>query len=86
MISHFKTVFIWLNNHEMLTEEGKEEFKDGIDDCASLNERLITDEGLCFLQKCYEEYLTVIAKDKYGIDSDGQELERIYQKYKEGNN
>lgn len=39
-----------------------------------------------FFYEWYEEYLTVIAKDKYGIDCDGQELERIYQKYKEGNN
>lgn len=83
VISHFKTVFVWLNNHEMLTETGKEELEDGIDDCASLNESLVTTEGLAFLEKCYDEYLSVIAKDKYGIDYNGEELEKIYQKCKE---
>lgn len=82
VVSHFNTVFLWLNNHEMLTEAGIEEFEDGIDDCASLNERLVTYEGLTFLQMCYDEYLTVIAKDKYGMDHDGEELEKIYRKYK----
>ena len=83
VVNHFKTVFLWLNNHEMLTEEGIEEFEEGIDDCASLNERVLTTEGLAFLEKCYDEYLTVIAKDKYGIDWEGEELEKIYRKYKE---
>jgi hypothetical protein len=83
VVNHFNTVFIWLNNHGMLTKAGIEEFEDGIDDSASLNERLVTVGGLTFLEKCYDEYLTVIAKDKYGVDYGGEELEKIYQKYKE---
>ena len=40
VVNHFKTVFLWLEKHDMLSVEGKEELEDGIDDCASLNEEL----------------------------------------------
>lgn len=81
VVSHFKTVFQWLDNHNMLSEEGREELEDGIDESASLNENTVTKEGLEFLEKCYDDYLTAVAKDKYGKDSHGAELEKIYQKY-----
>lgn len=81
VVNHFKTVFSWLEKHNMLSEEGKEELEEGIDDCASLNEELVTKDGLEFLEKCYDEYLRVIAKDKYGTDYNGDELEKIYNKY-----
>lgn len=81
VVNHFKTVFLWLKRHDMLSDEGEEEFEDGIDDCASLNEDLITKEGIEFLEKCYDDYLKVIAKDKYGIDYNGYELEKIYNQY-----
>ena len=83
MVSHFNTVFVWLDAHGMLSEEGKEELEDGIDDCASLNEEMLTMDGFSFLETCYDEYLTVIAKEKYGQDNNGEELEKIYQKYRE---
>ena len=86
VISHFNTVFTWLDDHKMLSAEGKEELEDGIDDCASLNEEMITMEGLAFLEACYEKYLTGIVKDKYGIDFNGEELEKIYKKYREFEN
>lgn len=86
VISHFNTVFTWLDDHKMLSAEGKEELEDGIDDCASLNKEMITMEGLAFLEACYNEYLRVIAKDKYGIDFNGEELEKIYRKYREFEN
>lgn len=82
VISHFNTVFKWLDKHDLLSEEGKEELIDGLDDCVSLNEDMVTSDGLEFLEKCYDEYLTVVAKGTYGIDFNGEELENIYQKYK----
>lgn len=81
VVNHFKTVFSWLEKHNMLSEDGKEELEDGIDDCASLNEELVTKEGLGFLENCYDDYLSAIAKDKYGTDYNGDELEKIYNKY-----
>ncbi len=81
VISHFNTVFVWLDTHGLLSETGKEELEDGIDDSVSLNEEMVTREGLLFLEMCYDKYLTVIAKDKYGIDFNGEELEKIYKEY-----
>lgn len=81
VINHFKIVFVWLNKHKMLTNEGKEELENGIDDCCSLNENVLTTEGLSFLNACYEEYLMAIAKDKYGEDESSEELSKIYQRY-----
>ncbi|MDE6642198.1 MAG: hypothetical protein K2K63_16935 [Acetatifactor sp.] len=59
VVSHFKIVFLWLDKHDMLSAEGKEELEDGIDDCVSLNEELVTEDGIDFLENCYDDYLIV---------------------------
>ena len=46
VVQHFRTIFEWLDKNGMLTDEGKEELDDGIDYCASLNERLMLSEAL----------------------------------------
>lgn len=81
---HFQAVFSWLDQHEMLSEEGKEEFEDGIDSCASLNEDLVTPEALDFLDKCYDECLKTIEKNGlYGSDLSTAEFEKAYLIYLE---
>ena len=82
VVSHFRTVFLWLHSHDLLSEEGLEELEDGIDDCAVLHERLVTEEGRDFLDACYDEYLMAVAKDKYGMDHNGEELEKIYRNHR----
>lgn len=82
VVKHFKTVFLWLEKHDMLSDEGKEELEDGIDNCSSLNEDLLTNDGIEFLESCYDDYLKVVANDKYGADYNGGELEKIYNRYK----
>lgn len=78
VVSHFCTVFSMLRKHDMLTEEGLEELEDGIDDCASLNDELINEKGLEFLEKCYDDYLNAVAKEFYGKDDEGMILEKFY--------
>lgn len=82
VVNHFKTVFAFLDEHDMLNEEGKEELEFGIDEEAILTENLVTKEGAEFLKNCYDNYLLAIAKDKYGNDIDGKELEKIYYDFK----
>ena len=82
VVKHFNIVFTWLDKHEMLSDEGREEFEDGIDDCASLNEDLVTPEGSDFLDKNYDNYLKVLRDGKYGKDFNAVELEKIYLDYK----
>ncbi len=82
VVNHFKIVFTWLNKHDMLSEEGKEELEDGIDGEASLNEQLLTQEGTSFLDKYYDKFLMAIAKETYGKNDSIEELDKLYQEYK----
>lgn len=81
VVSHFITVFKWLYDHEMLTEIGIEEFEDGIDDCASLNDELVNKKGMLFLNSCYDEYLKLVSKKFYGKDIGGKIIDKIYAAY-----
>jgi len=81
VVKHFQAVFLWLDRHGMLSDEGQEELSDGIDDCASLNEDLLTSEALVFLEQCYDEYLKEVDGEKYGNDCGAAELEKVYLAY-----
>ncbi len=85
VVSHFNIVFSWLLHHDMLTEDGIEEYEDGIDDCASLNDELVNETGIEFLEKCYDEYLKAVAKEFYGKDLGGEILNNIYAEYVKAN-
>ncbi|MBQ9319068.1 MAG: hypothetical protein IJR82_05495 [Bacilli bacterium] len=82
VVKHFNDVFTWLNKHNMLNEEGKEELDFGIDSEASLNEELLTPDGIDFLDKYYDDYLKLISNDKYGTNFSIEELDKLYEKYK----
>ena len=78
VVQHFKTVFEWLDKKNMLTEEGQEELADGIDECASLHERLISSEALAFFVERYDDYLKRV---EYGGDEGARVLDRLYNEY-----
>lgn len=80
VVSHFQNMFAWMGAHGMLTEDGEEELEDGIDDCASLNDELINERGMVFLESCYDDYLRAV-KHRYGEDENGGLLECIWRKY-----
>ena len=82
VVNHFNLVFLWLDKHEMLSNEGKEELEFWIDCEASLNEELLTIEGADFLDKYYDDFLAVISKDRYGKDNSIDELDKLYKKFK----
>ena len=78
VVKHFQNIFLWLDLHDMLTDEGKEELNDGIDNSASLNEDLITYEALNFLDKHYDTYISSI---EYGGDPKCKGLDTLYANY-----
>ncbi|MBO5004018.1 MAG: hypothetical protein J6D03_01945 [Clostridia bacterium] len=82
VVNQFNLVFLWLDKHKMLSDEGKEELEFGIDCEASLNEELLTIEGVDFLDKYYDDFLAVISKDRYGKDDSIDELDNLYKKFK----
>ncbi len=86
VVNHFNTVFLWLSQHDMLTEEGIEELEDGIDDCASINDELVNEDGMRFLETSYDDYLKAVEKEKYGEDVGGTILETVYSSYLSNSN
>lgn len=57
IISKFKAVFEFLNNKDLLSEEGKEILNVGIDSSISLNERMVSEIGKSFLDNCYDNVI-----------------------------
>lgn len=72
VVEKFKKVFLFLNDHNMLSDDGLEIYELGIDSSVSLNEKMVTPNGQDFLDKYYDE---VINFDEQEIFT---ELERRY--------
>lgn len=58
-IKRIKAVFEFLQEKGMLSDEGKEMIEMGIDSSISLNERMVTEQGKRFLERCYDDILQV---------------------------
>jgi hypothetical protein len=78
VVEHFKRLFLWLDSKDMLTEEGKELLKAGIDGSVSLHERLITSKAMDFLDMSYDSYMK---SNTYGTDKDSSALGMLYERY-----
>ena len=77
--SYFMRIFNWLDSKQLLTEEGKEALKFGIDESISLHEHMVTKEALDFLTSHYDEYL----KDHFEDDNNAEKLDALYEELKE---
>ena len=62
VIAHFKFIFEWLNEHDMLSPSGLEILDIGIDEDVSLHEGLVNERGLHFLDEYYDK---LIADSQY---------------------
>lgn len=54
VVLRFKEVFIFLNEKDMLTLDGKETFEFGMDSSVSLNSTMVNKKGQEFLDKYYD--------------------------------
>lgn len=72
VLNHFKFFLKWLNDHNLLSEDGKEIEEIGLDNSISLTDTMVTSKGKCFLDRYYDDYLKVI---DYGISEDVQWLD-----------
>lgn len=57
VIMRFKSIFEFLSNKEMLTEDGIETFEYGMDSSVSLNSTMVTSEGEAFLDSYYDDII-----------------------------
>ena len=64
VIAHFKFIFEWLNEHDMLSPSGLEILDIGIDEDVSLHEGLVNERGLHFLDEYYDK---LIADSQYDV-------------------
>lgn len=72
---HFKFMFSWLNEFNLLTEYGKETKNGIIDEEIILSEEMVNYSGRVFLDKYYDEYISAI---KYGVEENKELLEKMY--------
>lgn len=54
VISRFREVFAFLNEVNMLNDEGKESFEYGMDSSISLNSKMVNEIGKSFLDNYYD--------------------------------
>lgn len=65
VIQRFQRIFDFLNDNDLLSDEGKEIYEMGIDESCSLNERTVTLKGNRFLGKYYDEVMDNEANSIY---------------------
>lgn len=75
VIEHFRFMFSWLDQFNLLTEYGKETKNGSIDEEAIISEEMINHSGQVFLDRYYDEYISVI---QYGVKEDEKLLEKMY--------
>ena len=78
VIEHFIFIFKWLDKNDLLTSDGKEMLDIGIDSSISLNEKMVNEKALKFLEKYYDEYIKNI---QYGIKEDEKLLDEYYKDF-----
>lgn len=78
VIEHFVFIFKWLAKNNLLSSDGKEVLDIGIDTSISLNDKMVTEKALKFLEKYYDEYVKNI---QYGIKEDEKLLDKYYKDF-----
>lgn len=75
VVKHFNFIFQWLNAHNMLNENGKEEIEIGIDDEISLTSNMLTNDGISFLDRYYDKLLQ---DGNYNLEKSKKLIEMYY--------
>ena len=78
VISHFDWIFHWLDQHNMLNEDGQELLDIGIDSAASLHSGLLEEEGVSFFDLYYD---AIIRDGKYNIVIEQELIEKYYREF-----
>lgn len=75
VVAHFKFIFDWLKEFNLLNEYGIKTLEDGIDDEAILTDEMLNIGGKNFLDSYYDEYISQI---QYGVQENADLLEQLY--------
>ena len=63
VVKKFKILFDFLNEKNLLTDEGKEIIEIGVDCSVSIHERMVTKEGKEFMTNQYDKIINVDVSD-----------------------
>ena len=74
---HFDVVMSWLESHDLLTDEGKEAIKVGIDSDFAFTSHMTTDKGNRLLDACYSDWIRTV---RYGTRPSVTLLDQCLQK------
>lgn len=74
VLKHFDVIFKCLDEKGFLNGEGKEVLGLGIDESISLNDRMLTDKGIEFMDQYYDK---IIAESKYDTNIEVELLKAI---------
>lgn len=61
---HFDVLMDWLKSQDLLSEEGQEAMKVGIDSDFAITSHMLTDEGNRLFKICYAEWTRTV---RYGV-------------------
>ncbi|WP_110114922.1 hypothetical protein [Bacillus sp. CGMCC 1.16541] len=78
VLKHFINMFEWLMEKNYLSSDGKEVLELGLDSSISLNEKMLTTEGIEFLDKYYDKF---IEQTQYEVNLELYMLEKYHQEY-----
>ena len=56
-VAHIDVALRWLEDHNMLTREGKEVLELGVDEEASITSRMLTEQGQSIMDAAYASWL-----------------------------
>ena len=79
---HFDVVMRWLESQHLLSAEGREAMKSGIDSDFSLTSHMLTDKGEQILATCYAEWASTV---HYGTRPSVSLLEDCLRRVESGN-
>ena len=71
VLARFKAVYLFLQKRNLLSEEGLETCRIGIDDSIVLHQRLLTDKGNQFIDRYYDHVLSL----------DPSEIEKVLEAF-----
>jgi DNA-binding ferritin-like protein (Dps family) len=63
VLERFRAVMAFLDEKNLLSEDGQEILDIGVDDSIALTDSMMTDEGTAFLDKYYDEVINCAADE-----------------------
>lgn len=68
VIEHFKFIMSWCAKNDLLSAEGEEILRFGVDESISIHSRLFNDRGNLFMSKFYDLFISAQSEQGFKMD------------------